>query len=111
MIILIIFACARSDTMPIEIKKWDAEKDLLITDQESLISITHPYIKQYQRQYFSINTAKGFYRTARAKNEGKNEFLFDLFLYDGNDEKAILQRIVCSSCYKYHKLLFIKEWD
>lgn len=97
--------------MAIEIRKWDAEKDLLITDQEPLISITHPYIKQYRRQYFSINTAKGFYRTARAKNEGKNEFLFDLFLYDGNDEKAILQRIVCSNCYKYHKLLFIKEWD
>ncbi len=49
--------------MTIEIRKWDAEKDLLVTDQQPLISITHPYIKQYRRQYFSINTAKGFYRS------------------------------------------------
>jgi|GEM_PF-2237471 len=91
--------------MAIEIRKWDAEKDILITDQEPLLSLSHPYITQIHSYY--INTSKGCYRTRKAENEEGYSCLDDLVLFNGKSEEVVFQSVQCIFVFHYHKLLFI----
>ncbi len=94
--------------MAIEIRKWDAEKDLLVIDQEPLLPVTDSYIIKYRKNSFNIITAKGFYRTERKKEQ--DNLLFDLIFYDGKTEEVVLHDIICSNCVQYLKLMYIKEY-
>ena len=90
--------------MSIEIRKWDAEKDILITDQEPLLSLSHPYITQIHSYY--MNTAKGCYVYKTGFTEEK-VWIQDLLLFDGENEEVVFKDASCRFQFQYHRLLFI----
>lgn len=95
--------------MAIEIRKWDAEKDILVTDQHPLLSDKDPYIIEARKGFktYSINTAKGCYRVGRQVGQDQYSDLHDLMYYDGKTEQTIFIGVQCIYVYQYHKLLFI----